>query len=554
MTRQRKFGSAAAIGGSIAAIALLAGSSAARADELADLRANQELLQKRIDQLSQAPPAGAPGPYVPGFGAETRPLNAPVTTGSFPRSFLIPGTDTSLRIGGYANGEVIWALHGAAPSGQLNSQGGGINQTFTDGLGGTGNLASIPLNNSIAHARSNNFEISGRNSRLLFDARTPTAWGEAKAYIEMDFNFNNATVVYANNQASTDSAITRLRKAYATLGGLLAGQDTGILHDPDADPELVDQGGMATAAGRGREAQVKYTYQGPYGTVFNIGGENPVPRLQSIFGQVDIDTQQIPNTAACSVTGNTAANLPATTACLGSNGFFSPLQATMPEWIATARINQPWGHLQVGGIIRNDRLDDGQFLNQSFIGYGGTISGDVHPFAGVAGPLAKDDLGFGLCIGNGMANQCANGSGMVTNFGAAINVPGVGIVNPLTNTNWNQGINARVPVNGVIVRQGYDRLVRTQTVPTQAAWLWYQHWWTDNLRSTAMISGIYNDVNQTIAITGSNKELADAAINLFWSPVAFIDFGGEYFWGHRVTTQNFKGDNYAIEGLMRVRF
>ena len=28
------------------------------ADELADLRANQELLQKRIDQLSQAPPPG----------------------------------------------------------------------------------------------------------------------------------------------------------------------------------------------------------------------------------------------------------------------------------------------------------------------------------------------------------------------------------------------------------------------------------------------------------------------------------------------------------------
>src|SRR5438309_1535390 len=56
MTTRRKFGSAAAIGGSIAAIALLAASSVARADELADLRANQELLQKRIDQLSQAPP------------------------------------------------------------------------------------------------------------------------------------------------------------------------------------------------------------------------------------------------------------------------------------------------------------------------------------------------------------------------------------------------------------------------------------------------------------------------------------------------------------------
>src|SRR5499425_547741 len=116
MTRQRKFGSAAAIGGSIAAFVLLAGTPAARADELADLRANQELLQKRIDQLSQAPPA-APGPFVPGFGPETRPATAPVTTGSFPRSFLIPGTDTSLRIGGIAWTNITWYFqgHGGAP-------------------------------------------------------------------------------------------------------------------------------------------------------------------------------------------------------------------------------------------------------------------------------------------------------------------------------------------------------------------------------------------------------------------------------------------------------
>jgi hypothetical protein len=75
MTRKWNLVCAATIGGLGAAFALLAALSAARADELADLRANQELLQKRIDQLSQAPPPGAaPGPYVPGFGAETRPF------------------------------------------------------------------------------------------------------------------------------------------------------------------------------------------------------------------------------------------------------------------------------------------------------------------------------------------------------------------------------------------------------------------------------------------------------------------------------------------------
>src|SRR5437879_9825310 len=112
MTEKRNIRGVAAIGGLSAAIALLTGLPAVSADELADLRANQELLQKRIDQLSQAPPP-APGPFVPGFGPESRPTAAPVSTGSFPRSFLIPGTDTSLRIGGIASTDVSRWLHGA---------------------------------------------------------------------------------------------------------------------------------------------------------------------------------------------------------------------------------------------------------------------------------------------------------------------------------------------------------------------------------------------------------------------------------------------------------
>src|SRR6266704_2240555 len=112
-----------ALGGLTAAIALLAGPPAAKADELADLRANQELLQQRLDQLAQAGPAtGAPA--------------GPIGVGSFPRSFLIPGTDTSLRVGGQAVGSVLWYLKGAAVGGALGGT-GSFNETFTEGQGGT---------------------------------------------------------------------------------------------------------------------------------------------------------------------------------------------------------------------------------------------------------------------------------------------------------------------------------------------------------------------------------------------------------------------------------
>ena len=86
--------------------------------------------------------------------------------------------------------------------------------------------------------------------------------------------------------------------------------------------------------------------------------------------------------------------------------------------------------------------------------------------------------------------------------------------------------------------------------------IWYQHWWTDNLRSTLSASAGYNHAN-TILISGCtscNKLLSMTHANLFWSPVAFVDFAAEYAWGHRVTTQNFKGDANVLMGMMRVRF
>src|SRR5215469_11037411 len=98
ITKARGVAGFAAIGGLTAAIALLTGLPAASADELADLRANQELLQRRIDQLAQAAPV-IKGPGVaPAMGAEPVPGQA-IIGGSFPRSFLIPGTQTSIRLG-----------------------------------------------------------------------------------------------------------------------------------------------------------------------------------------------------------------------------------------------------------------------------------------------------------------------------------------------------------------------------------------------------------------------------------------------------------------------
>ena len=235
-----------------------------------------------------------------------------------------------------------------------------------------------------------------------------------------------------------------------------------------------------------------------------------------------------------------------------------------PISCATGRINQPWGHLQIGGVVRTDYLNDGQGLERKYVGFAGTFSGDAHPFSGTPGPLGKDDLGYKFMAGVESAGQIANGVGIVTNFGAPINVPGVGLVNPLSgpfSAAWNardstQSLPNSAIVNGINVRHAYDLLVKTQSPNTFSGAIWYQHWWTENMRSTLEISGIWNALNTSILGPGTNnnKQLSIAHANIFWSPVAFIDFGFEYAWGHRVQVTNFKGDAYTLQGEMRVRF
>src|SRR5215469_18022592 len=137
MTRTDRAGGLAALAGLTATIALLTGLPAAKADELADLRANQELLQRRIDQLAQEqiPPSRISPGIAPAMGAQPTP-GAALVGGSFPRSFLIPGTDTSIRVGGFIDLTGLYFLQGA------NSGNPGTPST---NAGQNGNLNSVPI-------------------------------------------------------------------------------------------------------------------------------------------------------------------------------------------------------------------------------------------------------------------------------------------------------------------------------------------------------------------------------------------------------------------------
>jgi hypothetical protein len=534
MIRKRNIGRAAAIGALTAAVALLTGLAAASADELADLRANQELLQRRIDQLAQNPPG--PGIGVPGaYGAQAHPGEMAIQ-GSFPRSFLIPGTDTSIRVGGFVDETLDYYFVGAQPNG---------NQTTTIGV--TGQLESAPLNThalttvpgfptpgnlvpqSTASSRGNgNFSQSPRETRLNVETRTPTAWGESRTFVEFDFA-GSGTFSSNNLTTVSDSLIPRLRYAYATLGGFLAGQANSNFSDPDANPETLDFGGPAGFAGVTRIPQVRYTYAGPWGSAWSVSAETPETDIVTPAGNVKTDTNLGQNPVDSPTTTGCVANGVLISPVAGCALSFNPTKSSAPDLTFASYWSQPWGHVDFRGVVRPTlTLNDGHFVDRTFVGGGGGVSGDVKP--GWFG-WEKDDFQFQFTVGNGIGRYIneSNNAALATNFlsppatlAAAENI----LVKP-------------------IFEYGYA--------------LGYQHFWLANLRSTAVWGYAYtgyptNLIGPTQGVV-SNRVLETAHFNLIWSPVAFIDAGVEFFWGQRQTASaNIKGDEETLIGKFRVKF
>ena len=89
------------------------------------------------------------------------------------------------------------------------------------------------------------------------------------------------------------------------------------------------------------------------------------------------------------------------------------------------------------------------------------------------------------------------------------------------------------------------------TIPAVGGVVGYLHWWTPNLRSTIAYgmarfqvpSQLVGPIESTVA----NKQLQSASVNLIWSPAAFIDIGGEYYWGQRQVVAGLFGTEFRVK-------
>jgi hypothetical protein len=478
-------------------------------------------------------PGAAPAPTAQALG------------GSFPRSFLIPGTDTSIRVGGFVDLTGLYFLQGAnsgnpgtpsSNSGQNgNLNGVPVGQVFIPGVGSVAQSAN--------HSRGNGvFMFSPQQSRIDIETRTPTAWGEARSFFSFDWagcdNFSCQTV----QQGGGNSILPRLRFAYGTLGGFLAGQALSNFSDGDADTESMEFGGSMGSTGGMRIPQVRYTLAGPWGSAFSVSAEQPTVGLvtpagitandanttgQGVLNNADVTTPNVPticNGIACTGVG--------TPAYMGSPQSFAPNLTAASYWA------QPWGHVDFAGVLVPLRYNDGHYIDRTYLGYGGHFSGDVHP--GWFG-WAKDDFLFSVIAGEAI--------GVYSSGGWALAVPMA--------TNETVTTACANPIPGCVGGAAASNVL-FKPVFGYSTNGGYQHWWLPNLRSTIAAGVAHQDVNsQLVGPTEANalsKEQWNAFANLVWNPVAFITTGVEYMYGRRIVVSNAKGNESVLIGKFRVAF
>ena len=514
MIRKRKIGTKAVLGGLTAAVALMTGQPAAKADELTDLRVNQELLQRRIDQLAQARTAG--NPY--GVGGPAGPVGVQTVGGSFPRSFLIPGTDTSIRVGGEIRFNTLFWVVGGNPN--QNPQG--------TNAGTTGQINSIPLRGTVARGESHNvLNWQAQQSKLSVETRTPTAYGEARSFLE--FDFAGGVVAGSRPAAAAQSLTPRLRYAYGTLGPLLFGQANSNFNDADAGLETLDFGGLIGGGGPARTPQLRWTM--PLNTAPVIGGLGLLGALSFSAEQpeTEIWAPGIGVLGANASSNGSAAGTPGSGAIAGGVG--NPLKNSAPDLTAAWYIPQPWGHVMFASVVRpalRVQTPFGAGIDSHHIGYGLGFSGDVKPrWFG----WNRDYFIWSIHGGEAMGRYHYAGAGS-----------SVSLISNLSAATLTAGTVDVAPTRGYAGRIGYRHHWDHIGLPQWRSNFGVGYWHLDVPRVRGG-----NPVAQ-------NKELAMGVANLIWAPVSFVDIGIEYVYGRREVVGGGSGDQHVIESRFRLRF
>ena len=309
--------------------------TAAEADTLQDMKAQIEALQKKVLELEQKQQTAEQKQ------AAAAPDNV-VTGGATKGSFKLPGSNTSVTLGGYVKLDAVFSN----PSAGVDTKG----DLFLD-------PTAIPVGPTAGNNERNQVKFGARESRLFVKTNTPTSMGDLNTHVEFDFYGADG------NESVSNSHGFRLRHAYGTLGNFLAGQTWTNFMNPASLPDTLDFGGPVGQI-FDRQAQVRWTqpFGGPGSATsgqWSIGVENPEAVVQIPGGaSFRADTDRLPD-----VTGQVL-------------------------------FNTSIGKISVHGLVRQVRVDakTPAVVDEKL---GGAVS-----VAGVIPTVGKDDFRFTASAGN----------------------------------------------------------------------------------------------------------------------------------------------------------
>jgi hypothetical protein len=458
-----------------AASALAAVSVPARAeDELSKLRKDIETMQQR---LSQAEADRSDRRRVAAAAA--------VEAGDKPRSWKLPGTNTSINIGGFVKMQVLWDF---GQSGQVSGT------TTTEGAG----AGVFPVEGTTSDNIFNggNFQFTARRSRFWIQTSTPTDWGELRTYIEADF-------AGAGAGAGPSTNLLRLRQAYGTLGPVLLGKTQTLFGGLIGQPELLHDG-APMAPGALRIEQVRYSHNFGGGLVLSVALESG-PSTSDAGGHDVVGCLIQPASGVCLLTVPNP---------FGPSGFQGPVR--WPDVVAALQWNFPNGALYASGMVGARYYDSGRPFSFPPGDIIGVRESDTLVWGAALGgryDFGRVEIGGIGGIGQGIGNKYFDG-------GATGFVDSVLVITPTSSHTAETDLRAVLTYGAI----GYVQVKLTDTIRATGAFNWTMH------EAASEVPGYNNAANPDAkgALLGVTNYYWAAFGNILWNPVPQVTFGAEY--------------------------
>ncbi len=450
--------------------------------------------------------------------------------GAPPGFFQIPGTTTALLITGQVGTRGVYDANDAAVDYPALMP---ISSDILIPL-------FIPAKDNVSTLGGNNdggFHFTAKDFSFGFITSTPTAWG----------NLGTVMIFGAGSNLNDPSGFSQAFQnvgvvvAFGTLGPWMAGMNGTLLSDDDASPDTMGEPLALAGQLGGIQPGVRYTWKGPNG--FSLAGSLEQNFTNGVSSQDigNFPNELFGNSPKCVLNVGTAAapviiNSPLNCTDWGPDTPFSTGtlggRTTWPDLILKARWDQPWGH--IAGAFLLHELSSSCTVNclpqnagNGTLASNSVVASPTNPdipditklgwtfnFTGHLNTWGKDTLKGGVFFGKGVDHYMGDYGG---NQGMQLGYTGAGGGSPCSTAyTWC----AYIPFSWGIYGA-------------------YQHFWTDQLRSTVGIG--YSHVNNSFAYQGAfnaanvdNESHLSAVGNLIWSPVPKVDLGLEYIW-YRVT-------------------